>query len=295
MSGVVVGAAVIGGVASNIAANKAKGAAQAGTDAQLQAQREAMQKQEEAYRQVAPGLAQFLMPHTRAPFAASWADPNAQADAQTPTDGQVPGQPAPLPGRFGTILKRPMLTDQAQVTGAPGQLPALGEDPAAPLDELAGPVMTDPLEQLRAAAGVYGPEAQAAYYQNFQEDPGTAFLREQGQLGLNQQASAAGGLGGGSRLKAISEFNQGLANQMLGNRLSQLGSLASTDIGLAGSLANLRTGLGNAQAAGLQNMGASQAAGLQAAGQADAARIQGWGNALSQGIGGYFGNAAAEG
>ena len=117
----------------------------------------------------------------------------------------------------------------------------------------------DPMSQLNASSGAAGPEAQQAWYDNFQEDPGTQWLRQQGMQGMSNANSSTGGLGGGSRLKALSRFNQGLANQGIGDRLSQLGSLASTNIGLAQGLGNLRTGLGDASAQSANNLGQIQA------------------------------------
>lgn len=120
-----------------------------------------------------------------------------------------------------------------------------------------GEYSDDPLSQLRAATGALGGEAQSNFYQNFQEDPGTQYRREQGMRSIDRQSSKMGGLGGGSRLKELSRFNQQLANEQLGNRLNRLGGLAQTDIGIGSNLANLRTGLGSAQAQSMQNMGTS--------------------------------------
>jgi len=123
------------------------------------------------------------------------------------------------------------------------------------------PQNVDALTQLRAASGVYGPEAQQAFYNSFVEDPGTQYLREQGLRDINRQMAATGGLGGGSRLKAITEFSQNLANQNLANRLNELGTLAQTDLSVAGQLGGLRTGLGSNIASGLANAGAARAQG----------------------------------
>lgn len=181
-------------------------AAKEGAARQEDFARQALEKQEQAYQEILPGLGQFLSPQYRDAFMG----------------GEGSGEGAGM----------------------------------------------SPLDQLRAASGALGPEAQAEFYKGFQEDPGTQFLREQGQKGINQQLAAQGGLGGGARLKALSDFNQGLANQQLQQRLSQLGGLAQTDIGLGTGLANLRTGLGSAQAQNLQNIGGIQAQGLLGAAQA---------------------------
>ena len=179
---------------------------------------------------MAPGIAQFLLPQQQQAFG------------------------------FGSNV-------QALRQGITGLTAGPGGIQAGALPAQAG-LASDPLSQLRAATGVLGPEAQGQFFQGFQEDPGTQFLREQGLTGINQNLAASGGLGGGSRLKAISEFNQNLANQQLQQRLGQLGSLAQQDIGLATGLANLRTGLGTAQAQGLGDIGRATASGQVAAGQA---------------------------
>lgn len=225
------------------------------TAAQMQQQglRESREAQERAFREVAPGLAQFLGPGRAAAFGFNAAPGGAVAPATAGlSTGQAFGGPGVIPG--------------PTAIGGPGQ---------------AANLQFDPINQLRAAAGGLGPAAQSQFFQNFQEDPGTQFLRQQGQRGIEQSLSAAGGLGGGQRLKAVSEFNQGLANQQLGQRLSQLGQLGQTDIGLASSLANLRTGLGSAQ---------GQAA--QAAGQAAAQGGIGAANAQAQGAQNIAGIAA---
>lgn len=81
-----------------------------------------------------------------------------------------------------------------------------------------------PAFQLQAAlSGAQGPEAQAQAFADFEEDPGTAFLREQGLRLIDTGAAATGGLGGGDRLKALTEFSQGLALQDLSGRFNRLG------------------------------------------------------------------------
>jgi len=122
------------------------------------------------------------------------------------------------------------------------------------------------LERVRALVGGLGPEEQAAAFQNFQDSPGVAFLRERGLQGIDRDAAARGGLGGGNRLKALTDFSQGLALQDFNNQLSNLLQVSQADrsfqSGLGQGLANLRTGLGSAQAQGLANIGSAQAQGF---------------------------------
>ena len=350
-----------------------------GAEAQLEAARmqqeglrEARRAQEQAYREVAPGLAQFMSPGRAAAFGLGpqnqWMTPPSYYEQPQPQQGGgggggdspewwerllggsgllrgtpldplgpvgplIPGEDAgPLSGvrdRFATGFEGPETTlsrrfgeqlgwnpnPQAQAKPAmagaggvqaapvggfqPGNVPsatgpggeiAYGGGMAAPgmatpTKMEADPLQYDPTRQLDMAAGAMGPEAQAAFFQRFQEDPGQAWLREQGMRGIENQASATGGLGGGARLKALSRFNQGLANQQYQQRLAQLGQLSQRDIGLASGLGNLRTGLGSAQ---------GQAA--QSAAQAGAQGALGAANAYGQGAGNIasaLGSAAA--
>ena len=65
--------------------------------------------------------------------------------------------------------------------------------------------------KMRAAySGALGADAQQEAFNNYTESPGVAFMREEGMRGINQNASAMGGLGGANRLKRLSEYNQGL-------------------------------------------------------------------------------------
>lgn len=120
-----------------------------------------------------------------------------------------------------------------------------------------------------ALSGALGPEAQAEAFQGFQESPGTSFLREQG---LRQLEST--GVSGGNRLRALTEFSQGLALQNLQSQQQQLGQVAGQGIQLAGTGATL-TGL---ETGGISAQGAAQAAEATAG----SAAIQ---NLIGQGVG----------
>jgi len=81
-----------------------------------------------------------------------------------------------------------------------------------------------PAFQLQSAiSGARGPEAQAEAFQQFQESPGTQFLREQGLRLIDTGAGATGGLGGGERLRELTKFSQGLALQDQERQFNQLG------------------------------------------------------------------------
>jgi len=96
---------------------------------------------------------------------------------------------------------------------------------------------TDLLSQF---SGAGGPQAQAQAFQNFQQNPLTQFLQQQGERGLLRTAGARGQLGGGNIQKDLLRFNQGLSLQGLESQLNQLGDLSQRGVGAAGQQAGLR-------------------------------------------------------
>lgn len=150
-----------------------------------------------------------------------------------------------------------------------------------------------------ALSGALGPEAQQEAYNEYQESPGVEFQRQQGVKGLEAGLSAKGGLGGGSRLKALSKFNQGLALQNFDNQYNKLTGLTKTGVNAATNLGSMR---GQAAGdigrfhmggvAGAQPLAPSQSANIstvQAQNQMNQANIQG--NTINQlaGLYGYYG------
>jgi len=129
------------------------------------------------------------------------------------------------------------------------------------------------LRQQASLSGALGPGRQAQAFRQFQEDPGTQFLREQGLRLIGSGAAATGQLGGGERLRELTRFSQGLALQDLSARFGRLGEVARTGIAGVGTIAGA-----GAAAAGIQ----SQA--LQAAGQAQAEGITGQAAGIRTGI-----------
>lgn len=123
-------------------------------------------------------------------------------------------------------------------------------------------------QQQQALSGALGQEAQAEAFANFQEDPGTQFLREQGLRLIESGAGAGGGLGGGDRLRELTKFSQGLALQNLGSRFNQLGAVTGTGLTAAQALGGVSGGAASGISQALQAAGAGKAAGItgQAAG-----------------------------
>lgn len=130
-------------------------------------------------------------------------------------------------------------------------------------------------QQQAALSGALGADAQRQAFNQFVESPEQAFLREQGQESIINQAAAIGGLGGGNVQKELARFGTGLASQDLQNRFNRLGSLSQQGLQAAGQqgqfLSQAGQQMGNlaAQNAQLQNQAnlSSAANALQAAGQ----------------------------
>jgi hypothetical protein len=123
-------------------------------------------------------------------------------------------------------------------------------------------------QQQQALSGALGPEALTDALSNFQEDPGTQFLRDQGLRLIESGAGAGGGLGGGDRLRELTKFSQGLALQDLGNRFDRLGAVTGTGLTAAAALGGVGTGASTGISKGLISAGEGKAAGItgQAAG-----------------------------
>lgn len=119
----------------------------------------------------------------------------------------------------------------------------------------------------------------------FFQSPGYQFRRSEGTRGLERTAAAQGGAFSGNALKALAEFNSGLASQEFGNYVNQLSAIAS-----GGQSATDSTAAFGANAANQAGRNALYAGDARASGIADRANIIGSGiNALG-GIAGYYSN-----
>lgn len=96
----------------------------------------------------------------------------------------------------------------------------------------------------------------------FYNSPDYNFARTEGQRGLEQSAAARGGAFSGNALKALSEYNQGLASQQFGNYYNRMAglagigqsatnSLAQVGSQYSGNIANLMSGIGQTRASGI--------------------------------------------
>jgi hypothetical protein len=157
------------------------------------------------------------------------------------------------------------------------------------------------LTQQQALLGLSGQEAQQQAFQQFQESPGQAFLRERGEQALLRSSAAIGGLGGGQVKSALQQQGIGFAQQDLQNQLARLGGAAGQGQAVTQNVAQLGAGtaanVGNLMQAG----GQAQASGILGAQQAQSQFAGGIGSVLAGGIGGAvsptstFGQGAASG
>lgn len=129
-------------------------------------------------------------------------------------------------------------------------------------------LMRQSQQQSQTSMTPSGPDMSA-----FLTSPGYQFRRDEGMRGLERSAAARGGAFSGNALRALSEFNSGLASQEFGNYFNQLASVAG--IGQTATNQTAAYGAQHADTAGRNAL---------AAGEARASGIIGQGNALGQGI-----------
>jgi len=90
-----------------------------------------------------------------------------------------------------------------------------------------------------ALAGAQGPEAQAMAMQGLQLSPDQQFAQEQSQRLINSGSAATGGLGGGDRLRSLTQLGTDFASQGLSNQFNRLGTVAGTGQNAGSGLAGL--------------------------------------------------------
>lgn len=127
---------------------------------------------------------------------------------------------------------------------------------------------SDALDMYRASVGLNGIDAQKAFYQGFQTDPGFQASQDYATRGLENSNAIRGRGYGGNVIAGLGDY---LQKNMLGayqTRQSQLGGLVDTGRGTLGTIASAgMTGAAN-QGQALQNAGYYQGAGLANAGNA---------------------------
>lgn len=97
----------------------------------------------------------------------------------------------------------------------------------------------------------------------FTASPGYQFRRDEGTRDIGNSFGAAGGAFSGNALKALAEFNSGLASQEFGNYVNQLGTIAG--IGGAATSENNQLGANNAAITGRNSLyaGDGRASGVE--------------------------------
>lgn len=115
----------------------------------------------------------------------------------------------------------------------------------------------------------------------FQASPGYEWLRSQGEKGVGNSFAARGGAFSGNALKALSEFNQGLASQEYGNWWNRQAGMAGVGQNTAGQLGNQAISGANALGAFGANAAGNIGNSLMAAGDARASGVMGTANSLA--------------
>jgi hypothetical protein len=152
-----------------------------------------------------------------------------------------------------------------------------------------------------AGSGAYGSLSQPFTAAQYQESPGYKFQFGQGVQAVQNSASAAGGIGGGNTLRALTQFGQGLANTdyyqamqaymaQQQQRYGMLSGAANSGQSAAAGLGGLSTQVGNSVGNNIVGAGNALAAGtLGVAGAASGGL-----NSLAQ-IANLYGNASGGG
>ena len=132
------------------------------------------------------------------------------------------------------------------------------------------------LNQYGNALGLNGSDAQQAYYNNFQNDPGFQGSVNYGLQQLQAQQAAQGMGLSGNALAALQGYSQNALSQEYQTRLSDLFQNAQLGVNSANALASASTSNGNA----LANYNL-------AAGQAQGSGLSGLGNGVASAANGY--------
>ncbi len=151
------------------------------------------------------------------------------------------------------------------------------------------------LQQMMAASGLSGPQAQQAYISGVQAGPEFQALVRQGEESILQRAAATGGVRGGNVQGALAQYRPQVLSQLLQQQYSRLGGL--TDIGrqTTAAIGQARENEASRIANALVGAGSATAGGITAAGTAQAQGIQGIGQGLSGVLGGLAGGLGGAG
>lgn len=95
----------------------------------------------------------------------------------------------------------------------------------------------------RRALGLDGRDAQAAYFNEFENDPGYMALQDNAVSAVENSAAARGGLMSGGTIKGITDRVSLLKNDMFTDRLNRLAQLGQQGSTLGFNTASARSGL----------------------------------------------------
>lgn len=126
---------------------------------------------------------------------------------------------------------------------------------------------TAALDTYQAALGLRGADAQKAYHDSFQADPGWAAAQEAGLQAVDDRYRL-GGTGGGNMRAALYDYGQRNMLSAYNTRLQQLGGLVDTGRSAAGTLAGASSALGSSSASLLGNVGSNAGQSTVSAGNA---------------------------
>jgi len=115
----------------------------------------------------------------------------------------------------------------------------------------------------------------------FQQSPGFNFLQQQGMQGIERSAAARGGAASGNALKALAQFNTGLAQQDYGNWWNRQAGLAGVGQNAMQNVNALGQNSANNISGLMQSSGAARASGIM--GSANSI-----GGALNSGLNNYL-------
>lgn len=144
------------------------------------------------------------------------------------------------------------------------------------------------LQQMMAASGLSGPQAQQAYISGVQAGPEFQALVRQGEESILQRAAATGGVRGGNVQGALAQYRPQVLSQLLQQQYSRLGGLADIGRQTTAAIGQARENEATRIANALIGAGSATAGGITAAGTAQAQGIQG----IGQGLSGVFGALA---
>lgn len=95
------------------------------------------------------------------------------------------------------------------------------------------------LAQIGNALGIFGPEAQSAFFNNFQNDPGFLASQQAGIDAINQAGASRGLSRSGGQLKSLFDFGQRNLFSQFQDRLSRLANIAGLGSQAAGASADI--------------------------------------------------------